>query len=86
MHPEIVRDEPGSCPTCGMALEPKTVSAEEEETPELVDMTRPFKVSVVLTVPLVILAMGSLIRGKLKTVIGEVEVIISNSRWTQEKV
>lgn len=63
MHPEIVRDAPGSCPKCGMALEPKTVSAEEEESPELIDMTRRFKVSVVLTIPLVILAMGGLIPG-----------------------
>ncbi len=63
MHPEIVREEPGSCPKCGMALEPKTVSAEEKENPELDDMTRRFKVSVILTIPLVILAMGGLIPG-----------------------
>ncbi|MDH4231746.1 MAG: heavy metal translocating P-type ATPase [Nitrospirota bacterium] len=63
MHPEIIRDAPGSCPKCGMALEPKTVSSEEEESPELVDMTRRFKVSVLLTIPLVILAMGSMIPG-----------------------
>src|SRR5438552_13722805 len=42
MHPEIVRDRPGTCPICGMALEPRTVSLEEEENPELVDMTRRF--------------------------------------------
>jgi P-type Cu+ transporter len=58
MHPEIVRDEPGSCPLCGMALEPTTVAAEEEENPELVDMTRRFWVSAALTVPIVVLAMG----------------------------
>ena len=58
MHPEIVRDEPGSCPKCGMHLEPMTVSLEDEESPELDDMTRRFWVSAVLTVPLVILAMG----------------------------
>ncbi len=63
MHPEIVRDAPGSCPKCGMALEPKTVSAAEEESSELIDMTRRFKVSVILTIPLVILAMGGLIPG-----------------------
>ena len=63
MHPEIVRDAPSSCPICGMALEPKTVSAEDEENPELVDMTRRFKVSVVLTIPLVIIAMRHLIPG-----------------------
>jgi Cu+-exporting ATPase len=63
MHPEIVRDAPGSCPICGMALEPKTITSEEEENPELIDMTRRFKISVVLTVPLVIIAMRHLIPG-----------------------
>ncbi len=58
MHAEIVRDEPGACPKCGMALEPMTVSLEDEESPELADMTRRFWVSAVVTVPLVILAMG----------------------------
>ena len=42
MHPEIVRDAPGSCPICGMALEPRTVGADEGPDPELVDMTRRF--------------------------------------------
>ncbi len=48
MHPEIVRSEPGSCPICGMALEPRTVTLEEEVNPELVDMTRRFWISLVL--------------------------------------
>jgi Cu+-exporting ATPase len=61
MHPEIVRDEPGQCPKCGMALEAMTVSLDDEENPELVDMTRRFWVSVVVTLPLVILAMGEFI-------------------------
>jgi Cu+-exporting ATPase len=61
MHPEIVRDGPGSCPICGMALEPRTVSLEEQENPELVDMARRFRVSTVLTIPLVYIAMGSYI-------------------------
>src|ERR1035441_10332246 len=52
MHPEIVRPGPGSCPICGMALEPKTVSLEDAPNPELVDMKRRFIVAVVLTVPL----------------------------------
>src|SRR5712692_3779464 len=39
MHPEIVRDPPGNCPICGMALEPRTVTIEDEENPELIDMT-----------------------------------------------
>ena len=63
MHPEIARDSPGSCPICGMALEPRTVSVEEEENPELVDMTRRFRVGVVLTIPLIMIAMRSIIPG-----------------------
>ena len=61
MHPEIVRDKAGACPKCGMALEQKTVSLDEEENPELIDMTRKFKVGVVLTIPLVYIAMGSMV-------------------------
>jgi len=61
MHPEIVRDEPGDCPICGMALEPRTVTLEEEANPELVDMTRRFWVSAVLTVPILIIAMGPML-------------------------
>ena len=61
MHPEIVRAEPGSCPICGMALEPRTVTLAEEENPELRDMTRRFWIGVVLTVPLLAIAMGSMI-------------------------
>jgi P-type Cu+ transporter len=58
MHPQIVRDKPGNCPICGMALEPRTATgAAEEENPELRDMTRRFWVSVALTLPLVVLAM-----------------------------
>jgi len=64
MHPQIVRDRPGSCPICGMALEPLTVAAEgEEENPELRDMTRRFWVSAALTLPLVVLAMGMILPG-----------------------
>ena len=59
MHPEIEQDEPGDCPKCGMALEPKTVamSAEDEDDPELRDMSRRFWVGVALGVPLFLLAM-----------------------------
>jgi Cu+-exporting ATPase len=56
MHPEIVRDEPGNCPKCGMALEPRTFAI-EEKNPELIDMSRRFRISLVLTVPIFILAM-----------------------------
>ena len=64
MHPEIVRDQPGSCPICGMALEPRTVSVEEEANPELVDMTRRFWISLLLTVPLLFLAMSEMLPGR----------------------
>jgi Cu+-exporting ATPase len=63
MHPEIVRSEPGHCPICGMALEPRTVTAQEEENPELRDMTRRFWISVVLTVPLLVIAMAGMLPG-----------------------
>jgi Cu+-exporting ATPase len=56
MHPEIIRDEPGSCPKCGMALEPITVAAEEKNE-ELTDMSRRFWVSVALSLPVFLLAM-----------------------------
>jgi len=58
MHPQIIRSQPGSCPICGMALEPKTLAADEEENPELRDMNRRFWTSVVLTVPVLLSAMG----------------------------
>ena len=64
MHPEIVRDGPGSCPICGMALEPVTVSLDQEENPELIDMTRRFWISVVLTIPVFALGMSDLIPGQ----------------------
>lgn len=63
MHPEIARDEPGSCPICGMALEPRTVTGEETNE-ELHDMTRRFKISLVLTIPLLLLSMSDLIPGQ----------------------
>ncbi|MCS6926203.1 MAG: heavy metal translocating P-type ATPase [Candidatus Binatia bacterium] len=60
MHPEIVRPHPGACPACGMALEPRTVTTEEAVHPELVDMTRRFWVSLVLTIPLFLSAMAEM--------------------------
>ena len=57
MHPQIIRDAPGNCPICGMALEPRVATGEEENS-ELIDMKRRFWVSMVLTVPLLILAMS----------------------------
>jgi Cu+-exporting ATPase len=69
MHPEIVRSAPGSCPICGMALEPKTISLEDEGHPELEDMTRRFWVSVALTVPTLLIAMSELLPGNLGSLI-----------------
>jgi Cu+-exporting ATPase len=64
MHPEIVRPGPGACPICGMALEPRTAIAAEEENPELVSMSRRFWVSLALTIPVLILGMSDLIPGQ----------------------
>ncbi|NUR16228.1 MAG: heavy metal translocating P-type ATPase [Dermatophilaceae bacterium] len=58
MHPEIRRPGPGTCPICGMALEPVTVTAESGPNPELADMTRRFWVALVLSVPVLVLSMG----------------------------
>ena len=54
MHPEIVRSGPGSCPICGMALEPRTLSLNDEANPELAQMTRLFWVAVACSVPLLV--------------------------------
>jgi len=62
MHPEIVRWEPGSCPICGMALEPRSILL-EEENPELRDMSRRFWVSAVLTIPMLALMISDLLPG-----------------------
>jgi len=64
MHPQIVRSEPGSCPICGMALEPRTTSADTVENPELKDMQRRFWTGVALTTPVLISAMGDMIPGQ----------------------
>ena len=58
MDPEIVRDGPGDCPICGMALEPMVPSADAGPNPELIDFRRRFWVGAVLTVPVAVLAMG----------------------------
>ncbi|MEO6005299.1 MAG: copper-translocating P-type ATPase [Opitutus sp.] len=57
MHPQIEQDHPGSCPICGMALEPKTVSAEPEDNTELRDMTRRLWIGAVLALPVLVLGM-----------------------------
>ena len=58
MHPEIRQVGPGSCPICGMALEPELAGAETGPNPELVDMTRRFWIGLVLTLPVFALEMG----------------------------
>jgi P-type Cu+ transporter len=63
MHTEVIADRPGPCPKCGMALEPLTVTL-EEENPELRDMQRRFRVSLILTVPVLLLGMSDLLPGQ----------------------
>ena len=60
MHPEIVTRAPGACPICGMALEPRTFSAEEEPSEELTDMSRRFWASCAFTLPLLLMAMAEM--------------------------
>ena len=62
MHPEIAQDTPGACPKCGMALEPRTISLkDDEQNPELADMTRRFWVATAFTVPLLAIAMAEMV-------------------------
>ncbi len=63
MHPEIRQDGPGSCPICGMALEPLLATAEAGPNPELADMTRRFWIGLMLSVPVLFLEMGSHLTG-----------------------
>jgi P-type Cu+ transporter len=63
MHPEVVQDGPGTCPKCGMALEPMVPRAGEEDDSELRDMTRRFRIAAVLTLPVFALAMAPMIPG-----------------------
>ena len=64
MHPEIRQEGPGSCPICGMALEPETFSLDTGPDPEYLDMRKRFWVSALFSIPLFIYAMGDLIPGK----------------------
>jgi len=63
MHPEIVRDAPGACPICGMALEPTMPSVEDGPNPELLDMSRRFWIAAALGLPVFLLAMGDMVFG-----------------------
>ncbi|HXI03189.1 MAG TPA: heavy metal translocating P-type ATPase, partial [Candidatus Saccharimonadales bacterium] len=64
MHPQIVSPGPGSCPLCGMALEPMSVGLEEPENPELRDMTLRFWVGVAFAAPVMLLGMSGMIPGQ----------------------
>lgn len=71
MHPEIIRDEPGSCPICGMALEPVMPSLDDGPNRESVDFTRRFWVSAICSVPLLIITMGPMVGLSVREWIGE---------------
>ena len=76
MHPEIRQDTPGDCPKCGMALESVTETPNEDENPELTDMTRRLSIGAALALPVFLLAMAHLIPS-LSSFGGDA------SRWTQ---
>ena len=81
MHPEVQQDHPGGCPKCGMALEPKTVTAgtDDDENAELRDMTRRFWIGAALALPVFLLAMAHLIPALAR----QSWVDSSISRWVQ---
>ncbi|HEV7601418.1 MAG TPA: heavy metal translocating P-type ATPase [Bradyrhizobium sp.] len=58
MHPEVKQAGPGSCPICGMALEPEQLSLDDKPDPELIDMTRRFWIALALTIPVFVIEMG----------------------------
>jgi len=58
MHPEIRQVGPGTCPICGMALEPEAVTADAGPNPELADMSRRFKIALALSLPVLLLENG----------------------------
>jgi P-type Cu+ transporter len=60
MHPQVVREGRGTCPICGMALEPRAIGVDEALDPELVDMTRRFWISLVITLPLLVGVMAEM--------------------------
>jgi len=71
MHPEIIRDGPGDCPICGMALEPVGVSLDAGPNPELTDFTRRLWVSAALSIPLLVIAMSPMVGLPIRNWIGE---------------
>jgi len=78
MHPEIIRDGPDACPICGMALEPMQITAEKPPNPELIDMTRRFRVGAIFAVPLLLMAMGDMIPA-----ISFAHLLGAGFEWTQ---
>lgn len=79
MHPEVVRDKPGDCPLCGMALEPMGVpTGEEGPNPELADFTHRFWLSAALSVPLLLLTMGPMVGLPFRAWLGE-----KTALWTE---
>jgi len=79
MHPEVEQDHPGECPKCGMALEPKTLAPEAKEDPEIQSLSRKFRIGLVLTVPLFLLAMrGAMPQLHLPQILPE-----SASKWIE---
>jgi P-type Cu+ transporter len=81
MHPEIVRDGPGACPKCGMALEPVQPTAEAGPDPELIAMQQRFWVATALTIPIFLIAMAGLIPSKALMALLHSNMSILN--WTQ---
>jgi Cu+-exporting ATPase len=77
MHPEIRQVGPGSCPICGMALEPLVASAEAAPNVELADMTRRFWIGLVITLPVLVLEMGGHLSGLMMVLSRQ------NSNWIQ---
>jgi len=61
MHPEVVSDKPGVCPICGMALEPMTASLDDAPNAELLDMRRRFVISLIFSIPLLVLGMAEMV-------------------------
>jgi Cu+-exporting ATPase len=79
MHPQIRRNEPGSCPLCGMALEPHGIPGAEGTSPELRDMTRRFVIGAVLAAPILVLEMG----GHLNVLNVDHHVSMAASMWME---
>jgi Cu+-exporting ATPase len=78
MHPQIRRNEPGSCPICGMALEPEGIPEAEGTSPELKDMTRRFVIGAILATPIFVLEMGGHLRLNLDHLVS-----MAASQWIQ---